>query len=107
MELAAFRKKPVVQLLNENFIAVKMHAESTEEILFDGRVFENKEVANRRQSYHEIPLTLAERSQGDMTLPLSVILDENFKIVRRYFRYLSPQDMESELTEVLEILNQK
>lgn len=42
-----------------------------------------------------------------MTLPFSVILDKNFKIVRRYFRYLSPQEMEKELAEVISVLNKK
>ncbi|MGO3238435.1 MAG: thioredoxin family protein [Psychroflexus halocasei] len=107
MELAAFKKAPVINLLNQNFINVKMHAESTDEILFDGQVFKNREVNNRRQSYHEIPLILAERHQDNMTLPFSVILDKNFKIVRRYFRYLSPQEMEKELKEVISVLNDK
>lgn len=107
MELATFKKTPVINLLNQNFINVKMHAESTDEILFDGQVFKNRDIEKRRQSYHEIPLILAERNQDNMTLPFSVILDKNFKIVTRYFRYLSPQEMEKELKEVISVLNEK
>lgn len=93
MEQAAFKNDEIIQLLNSNFYAVKMNTESKETIVFDGKTYINKNLGKSRNPTHEIPLLLASRKNKPFSLPATIILDENFKIEKRYFEYLSPKKL--------------
>lgn len=99
MERAAFKNDEVVKSLNTDFYAVKMNAESTDTITFDGQEYKNLEVGQKRNPTHEIPLALASRPGMEFTLPAIVLLDENFKILARYFKYLSAAKMQEILKQ--------
>jgi len=100
MDEAAFKNNEVISLLNENYYAVKMDAEYKNSIQFGGKVFTNKEINKKRNPTHEIPLLLGKRKNKEFTLPLTLILDEKFNVVHRYFEYLSPKKMISILDTV-------
>jgi thiol-disulfide isomerase/thioredoxin len=98
MDKAAFKNGEVVSLLNGNYYAVKMDAESTDSIQFDNKIFINKEINKKRNPTHEIPLLLGQRKNKGFVLPFTIILDEKFNTKARYFEYLSPK----RLNEILE-----
>lgn len=93
MDEAAYRDPKIIQILNTKYYPVKMDAESTEVIAFDGTVFQNRQLGKKRNPVHEIPLRLASRENAPFSLPAVVILDESFRVRERYFEYLSPERM--------------
>ena len=93
MDKVAFKDEKVVSLLNSEYYAVKMDAESTETIVFGGDSYSNSELGKKRNPTHEIPLLLASREKRPFSLPAMVILNEKFEITARYFEYLSPKKL--------------
>lgn len=93
MDEAAYKDPRIISTLNTDYYAVKMNAETTSTVTFDGQVFENKQAGKKRNPVHEIPLLLASRKGVPFSLPAVVVLDESFQIVGRYFEYLSPKRM--------------
>lgn len=99
MDEAAFKDKQVIAKLNADFYAVKMDAEFKNPITFGGKIFTNKEIGKKRRPNHEIALFLGERKNKPFTLPFTIILDKNFKIIKRDFEYISPKKMVGFLEE--------
>lgn len=93
MDRVAFRDPEVVDLLNAEYHAVRMDVETRDTIAFGGREYTNPEFGKSRSPVHEIPRLLASREGVPFTLPAIVILDENFGLQARYFRYLSPKEL--------------
>jgi len=93
MEEAAFKNNEVIAALNNNFYAVKMNAESKDSINFGGKVFTNKQINKKRNPTHEIPLLLGNGENKEFTLPLTLILNEDFTVISRHFEYISPKKM--------------
>ncbi len=93
MEDVAFEDLKVVRILNQEYHAVKMNAESEEFISFDGQVFYNEEIGKKRNPTHQLALLLASRKDHSFTLPALVILDKDFKVVQRYFEYLTAEQL--------------
>ncbi len=93
MDKAAFKDPKVVAKLNTEYYAIKMDAESTDEIHFGGETFTNKEFGKKRNPTHDIPLLLASRENYPFSLPAIVLLNENFEVTDRYFEYLSPKKL--------------
>lgn len=98
MDKVTFKNSKVISLLNNNYYAVKMNAESVDTIIFDGKRFTNKRINESRKPIHEIPLLLASRKNSPFSLPANLILNKNFTIKERYFEYLSPEKMKDILT---------
>ncbi|MEM9362653.1 MAG: thioredoxin fold domain-containing protein [Bacteroidota bacterium] len=99
MDKTAFKDENVIALLNSEYYAVKMNAETTETVVFGGDSYTNKEFGQKRNPTHEIPLLLASRKNRPFSLPAIVILNEKFEITKRYFEYLSPKKMNKVLRE--------
>ncbi len=97
MDETAYKDPQIIKTLNTEYYAVKMDAETTDAITFDGQIFVNKQVHKKRNPVHEIPLLLASRDKFPFSLPAIVVLDESFQITGRYFEYLSPKRMISVL----------
>ena len=93
MDRTTFKNNDVIHILNANYYAVKMDAESKDTIVFDGVTYSNKQLGKNRRPTHEIPLLLAKRKEKPFSLPVNLILDKNFRIVKRYFNYISPDEM--------------
>ena len=93
MDKAAFKDEKIIELLNSEYYAVKMNAETPETIVFGGDSYSNKELGQKRNPTHEIPLLLASRENRPFSLPAMVILNEKFEITARYFEYLSPKKL--------------
>ena len=93
MENVVYTKPEVVKALNANYYAVRFNVESQDSIYFGGKIFSNIEAGKKRRAYHEIAQLLAGQKNKSLELPAIVILDENFTIMKRYFRYISPKEM--------------
>ncbi|WP_240905150.1 thioredoxin family protein [Flagellimonas oceani] len=99
MEQAAFKDSKVVSLLRSSYYAVKMDVETADTIVFDGQRFINDEIGQKRSPVHQIPKLLASRESIPFSVPAIVILDTEFKVVGRYFEYLSPKKMHGILSK--------
>jgi len=99
MDEAAYKNVEVIKILNSEYYAVKMNAETRDTIIFDGQVYRNKAYGKKRNPVHEIPLLLASREGIPFSLPALVLFDENFQITKRYFEYISPKKMLKVLNE--------
>lgn len=91
MERNAFKNEAVKKLLAEKYYAVKLNAETKQPILFDGQIFRNKNKG--RISYHDLALLLGSRENKAFSLPVILILNENFEVEKRIFHYLTSEDL--------------
>lgn len=97
MHREVFTDPDIVRLINREYYAVSFDAESTDSVRFDGQVFVNREYTGRRRGFHELARLLANRN-GQITVPTTIILDQDFHVLHRSFEYLSPK----KLTAILE-----
>ena len=93
MDQVAYRDGKVISILNKDYYAVKMNAESRDTIVFEGEKFFNEEIGKQRNPIHQIPLLLASRKSYPFSLPVTLILDEKFQVIKRDFRYISARKM--------------
>lgn len=93
MDASAYKSSNVIAQINANYYAVKMNSETKDTITFDGQKFINKNIGKSRNPTHEIPLLLAKRRNRPFSLPATIILDENFKVKKRDFEYMSTEKM--------------
>jgi len=87
MDRVVFTKPEVIDLLNEDYYAIRFDAETESEITFDGQKLVNDQIDKSRSPIHQIAQLLASR-EGKFTPPTFVVLDEDFKVIARYFEYM-------------------
>ena len=92
MERVAFADAKVIELLNEEYYAVRFDAESERPVTFGGRTFVNDQLETSRHPLHQITQLLALRG-GRFVAPTLVLLDEEFRVVERRFEYLDVDDL--------------
>ncbi|WP_299128602.1 thioredoxin fold domain-containing protein [uncultured Winogradskyella sp.] len=97
MEKAVYTKPEIIERLNADYYTVKFNVESTDTIRFGGKEFMNLNSGKKRMAFHQIPELLAGRENQELELPATVILDEEFNIIKRYYRYISPNEMKAVL----------
>lgn len=93
MDQAAYQDPKVIAILNSEYYAVKMNAESKDTIVFEGKKFYNDQLGKYRNPIHQIPLLLASRKGYPFSTPATIILDEEFQVKKRNFQYISPKKM--------------
>lgn len=99
MDRSVYTKEEVKTILNDGYYSVKFNVESNEIIQFGGKTFVNKQFGKKRNPIHQIPEYLAGRPNKDLELPATIILNEDFEIEKRFYRYISPTEMLSILKE--------
>lgn len=87
MEKVVFTKPEVVERLTHDYYAVRFDAETSDSIHFGGQLLLNDQIGKSRNPLHQIAQLLALR-EGRFTAPTLVILDEEFRVMARYFQYL-------------------
>ena len=92
MDKEVFTKPAVAEILNNQYYAVKMDAETTDTIRFDGQFFVNKSTAKRRRGIHELAFLLGQRD-GQFAPPTMLVLDSEFTVKRRYFEYMHSKQL--------------
>ncbi|MFC6860585.1 thioredoxin family protein [Zunongwangia atlantica] len=93
MDRNAFKDPEIIKKLNSDYYAVKMNAESTDTITFEGQKFYNQQAESMRNGIHQIPLLLASREKHEFSLPAILILDKKFNVENREFEYLTTKKM--------------
>lgn len=93
MDKVALKDPKIIAILNSEYYAIKMNAETRDTISFEGKKFFNKEFGKKRRPTHQIPLLLASRKGRSFSLPAIIILDEHFQLKSRSFEYLSTAKM--------------
>ncbi|GGG30974.1 hypothetical protein GCM10011532_13060 [Christiangramia forsetii] len=93
MDKNAFRDPEVISTVNQDFYAVKMNAESTEPVDFEGQTFINEQAKVQRNGVHQIPQMLATREDKPISFPVVMVLDKNFRVEKRSFEYLTSEKM--------------
>ncbi len=92
MDKQVFSKPEVVRMLNSDYYAVRMDAETRDTIVFDGQIFVNAQAQTQRRGFHELALLLGQRA-GQFTVPIMLVLDERFQLVQRSFQYLTSEEL--------------
>ena len=96
MDKVVFTKPEVINLLNTHYYAVRFDAESESDISFGGKIFVNDQIKKSRNPIHQIAQLLATR-EGRFVGPTLVILDKDFKVTARYFKYMDSKKLISVL----------
>ncbi len=92
MDKVVFTKQEVIDVLNEQYYAVRFNAETDSTITFGGQQFVNDQVGKSRTPIHQIAQLLALR-EGRFIAPTLVLLDETFKVTARHFEYMDSQTL--------------
>lgn len=92
MHQEIFTNPEVARTVNASYYAVKFDAESPDPVYFDGQMFINRHANGRRKGFHDIALLLGSRN-GQFTVPVTLILDPDFKIIHRRFEYLDSKTL--------------
>ncbi|MGB5942692.1 MAG: thioredoxin family protein [Leeuwenhoekiella sp.] len=93
IDRVVFTKPEVIQKINSEFYAVRMDVETLEMIDFDGVSFTNTQSKTMRNGIHDLALLFASREGQPFSLPVTVILDADFKIEHRIFEYYSSSEL--------------
>ena len=92
MDKRVFTNPEVVNVLNEEYYAVRFDAESEAVVSFGGQDFRNDQIGKSRNPLHQIAQLLALR-QGSFVAPSLVLLDKEFSVTSRYFEYLDSKKL--------------
>ncbi|MEL6538409.1 MAG: DUF255 domain-containing protein [Bacteroidota bacterium] len=77
MDATTFQDPNVIQVMNDNFIAIKFDGEAQRDIALKGQTF--KFIESGRRGYHELAAALL---QNKLSYPTVVFLDENFNMIQ-------------------------
>lgn len=77
MDQSTFQNPFIAEYLNEHYYPVKFNAETDEKVFFKGKEFEFIRDGNR--GYHQLAVEL---TQGRLSYPTVVFLDENLDIIQ-------------------------
>ena len=86
MDRETFSKPAIVDYVNENFYAVKLNAEQTDDITLGKQTF--KFVSGGSRGVHELAAALM---KNQMSYPTTVFLDEKFQLIQPIPGYLEPR----------------
>jgi thioredoxin-related protein len=98
MDKVVFTKPEVIDILNEQYYAVRFDAETVSEVTFGGRKFVNNQIGKSRTPIHQIAQLLALRG-GQFAPPTLVVLDKDFSVTARYFEYMHSEKLLKALKE--------
>ncbi|RMG81834.1 MAG: DUF255 domain-containing protein [Bacteroidetes bacterium] len=93
MDATTFQKAYLARYLNENYYAIKFDAEYKDEITFKGNTYNF--VQNGRRGYHQLA---AEITNGRLSFPTLVFLDENLNLIQSIPGYKDPLIFEQIVT---------
>ncbi len=93
MDATTMKDPTIIQIVGEEYYAVKMDGEAKEDIEFKGRTF--KYVPRGKRGYHELP---AELMNGKLSYPTLVFLDEAYNIIQPLPGYQQARQLETVLS---------
>ncbi len=89
MDQTTFKDTRIIELLNNQFYAVKLDGEGKEDIEFKDNVY--KFVPRGRRGYHELAAVLM---NGKLSYPTTVYLDENLNLIQPIPGYMTVDKLE-------------
>ncbi len=93
MSSETFAHPVIAEYLNNNFYPVKLNAEQEEPIEFQGQVFENENIGQRRAT-HSFAIALL---QGRMSYPSVAFFTEDLQLITALPGFRPPKNMEAVL----------
>jgi|TARA_Y100001934_G_scaffold283075_1_gene400363 thioredoxin-related protein len=93
IDRVVFTKPEVIKKINQDFYAVRMNAETTDTIIFDGTLFTNPLAKTQRNAVHQLAALLGSRENYAFSLPVTLFFDEQFKVKRRVFEYYTSEEL--------------
>ncbi|MCK8491838.1 MULTISPECIES: thioredoxin family protein [Spirosoma] len=93
MDRETFSKPAIVDYVNENYYAVRLNAEQTQDITLGKETF--KYVSTGGRGVHELAAALL---RNQMSYPTTVFLDEKFQLIQPIAGYLEPRTFHQVIT---------
>lgn len=93
MDRETFSKEAIVDYVNENYYAVRLNAEQTDDITLGKQTF--KYVSSGSRGVHELAAALL---KNQMSYPTTVFLDEKFQLIQPVAGYLEPRTFHQIIT---------
>lgn len=93
MEQGTFNHPVIVDYINDNYYAVKFNAETKETIEFNSKSY--RFVRTSKKGYNELALEL---SNGKLSYPTIIFLDEEFKLIQPIHGFIPPDKFEMIIT---------
>lgn len=93
MDRETFSKPAIVDYVNENYYAVRLNAEQTDDITLGKQTF--KYVSGGSRGVHELAAALM---KNQMSYPTTVFLDEKFQLIQPISGYLEPRTFHQVIT---------
>lgn len=91
MEQEIFTKKDIIELINKHYYAVRLDAESIQEISFDQSIWQPKSKKKKAGRYHPLALQLL---QGrNIVFPSILRLDKEFRLRSIQQKYLNSKEL--------------
>ncbi len=91
MEQEIFTKQEIVTMINKNYYAVRLDAESVEEITFDQSIWKAKSNTKKTGQYHRLALQLLNGKR--MVFPSLLRFDHEFRLKNIQQKYLTSKEL--------------
>ena len=91
MEQEIFTKKEIVQLINKRYYAVKLDAESIDEIAFDRSIWKPLSKRKKTEQFHPLALQLLRGRK--MIFPTLLRFDSEFRLKKIRQKYLNSKEL--------------
>ena len=95
MDRNTFTNPKVISLINDNFLPIKFNAEYQNTVSFNNNSF--KYIKSGRKGINELAYHL---TRGNLSYPMTIFLDENYKIITLLPGYHKPKFYKSVLTYI-------
>jgi thioredoxin-related protein len=89
MDATTFQNSSVIKIISRDYYAVKLNAEHKEDITFKDKIFKYTSYGNK--GCHQLAL---EVTQGNLSFPTFVFMDENLDIIQPIPGYLDSETFE-------------
>ena len=104
MDKSTFKKKHIVQYVNDNFYAIKFDAEYKKDITIDGKTYKFIKGEKGQRGYHELAAAI---TKGRLSFPTSVFLNDNLSLIQPIPGYLDEVKFEVIMTYFAENQHRK
>jgi len=95
MDRTTFKDPNIIKFINEKFYPVKLDAEQKEDIVTPEKVYSYEKGDGKERGFHQLAIAL---TMGRLTLPSTVFLDENFRVLQPIPGYKDPKTFEMMMT---------
>jgi thioredoxin-related protein len=86
--LKTYNNPLIAKYLNEKFYCTNLDVKSLDSINFLGQTYINEKAAH---GFHQLAIAML---NGNMQFPAFIVIDENSKLLDRFYGYMSPDDFE-------------